>query len=292
MLENSANPGRFQGKTNSDKRRVFYKAVGILKAETGVGNTEIYLDLVLLLNIVVDLLLLLGTNHLCGFPTSILRTILAAVLGGVYAAACLLPGFHFLGNLIWRIVSLGLMGVMAFGCSRYALRASLVFGFLVMALGGVASGLGEGSFWKLILAAGGVAVLCRYLPRTRVGNKLLVPVVLSYGGKEMRVTALHDTGNTLYDPVTGAPVLVIGAEVAQAFTGLTSDQLRDPTSSIVFLPGSRLIPYKAVGGGGMLLAIRFPKVRIGTWQGSYLVAFAPQCLSDEGTYQALTGGVL
>lgn len=254
--------------------------------------TEIYIDLVLLLNIVVDLLLLLGTNHLCGFPTSMLRTISAAVLGGVYAAVCLLPGFRFLGHLIWRLVSLGLMGVIAFGCSRYALRASLVFGFLVMALGGVASGLGEGSIWKLILAAGGVAVLCRYLPRARAGNKLLVPVELSYGGKELRIMALHDTGNTLYDPVTGAPVLVIDAKVAEVFTGLTSVQLRDPTSSINSLPGSRLIPYKAVGGCGMLLAIRFPRVRIGTWQGSYLVAFAPQSLNEEGAYQALTGGVL
>ena len=32
-------------------------------------------------------------------------------------------------------------------------------------------------------------------------------------------------------------------------------------------------------------------VKIGNWQGSTLVAFAPESLSAEGAYQALTGGV-
>ena len=75
----------------------------------------VYLDLVMLLNFLVDYLLLLGTNRLSGSPMTPGRCALAAVLGSVYAGACLLPGFRFLGNFLWRCVSLGLMAVLAFG---------------------------------------------------------------------------------------------------------------------------------------------------------------------------------
>ena len=67
---------------------------------------EIYLDLVILLNFSVDFLLLMGTNRLSGFPLSPGRCAWAAVLGAVYSGACLLPGFSFLGALLWRMVSL------------------------------------------------------------------------------------------------------------------------------------------------------------------------------------------
>jgi stage II sporulation protein GA (sporulation sigma-E factor processing peptidase) len=107
------------------------------------------------------------------------------------------------------------------------------------------------------------------------------------------LTALQDTGNTLRDPITGRQVLVVGADVAQKLTGLTVQQLKKPVENVGLLPGLRLIPYRAVGQeAGLLLALKLPQVKIGTWQGNSLVAFAPEGLSPDGAYQALTGGVL
>ena len=59
---------------------------------------DIYLDLAVILNFIVDFLLLLGTNRLAGFPLDARRCALAAALGGVYGGACLIPGFSFLGD--------------------------------------------------------------------------------------------------------------------------------------------------------------------------------------------------
>lgn len=250
----------------------------------------VYLDLVMLLNFGVDLLLLLGTNRLAGYPAGLGRAALASALGGMYAGACLLPGFSFLGNTLWRLVCLGLMAVIAFGWGRSALRRGVLFVLLSMALGGIALGLGSGGIWSLLAAAGGVCLLCGLGFREKVGRSF-VPVELRYGDKHLRLTALRDTGNTLRDPVTGQPVLVVGADTATALTGLTRQQLASPVASIGAMPGLRLIPYRAVGNpGGMLLALRIPQVRIGTWQGSSLVAFAPEGLGREAEYQALTGG--
>jgi len=90
----------------------------------------VYLDGVILLNFLVDFLLLLGASRLCGQPVKIPRVLAAAGLGGVYAGACLLPDFYFLGNLLWRTVSLGAMAVIAYGLSGSAFRRGLVFAFL------------------------------------------------------------------------------------------------------------------------------------------------------------------
>lgn len=254
---------------------------------------DVYLDLVILMNFAVDVLLLLAANRLCGYPLQIGRVALAGALGGVYAAACLLPGFSFLGNLLWRTVSLGLMGTIAYGFSHSGLRRSLVFCILAMALGGLGVLMRRPGFWSLIGAAGMLTFLCIFGFRDKPGQTHYLPVELHYGDQKVKLTALQDTGNTLRDPVTGSGVLVVAGSVAQKLIGLTENQLRNPVESVSAVPGLRLIPYRAVGQpGGMLLALRLQQVKIGKWQGSGLVAFAPDGLSVDGSYQALTGGCL
>lgn len=251
----------------------------------------VYLDLVVLLNFLVDLLLILGTNRLSGFPAGIKRAALAAVLGGIYSGACLLPSFRFLGNTLWRLVSLGLMGVTAFGWSKSAGKRTGVFVLLSMAMGGVALGLGRSDFPMLILSAALVWGLCRIGFGHRVGGREFVRVLIREGDASAELTALRDSGNSLRDPLTGEQVLVIGPEAAEKLTGLTQMQLGSPMETLLARPfaGLRLIPYSAVGQpGSMLLAKRFRNVQIGDQKGSALVAFAPARIGQGDVYQALT----
>ena len=255
----------------------------------------VYLDLVVLLNFIVDFLLLIGTNRLCGFPAKPGRAAGAAALGGIYAGACMLPGFRFLGNTLWRLVSLGVMAVIAFGWNRSAIRRGVLFVFLSMALGGIALGLGGGGFGVLVASAAGVCLMCLIGFRGRAGGREYVTVKLTYDGKMRSLTALRDTGNTLKDPITGESVLVVGAEIAEDLLGLTGAELLAPIETVGNgrIPGLRLIPYRAVGQpGGMLLAVRMDEVVIGKQKCSGLVAFAPQNLGRGEEYQALAGGVL
>lgn len=252
----------------------------------------VYLDGVILLNFLVDFLLLLAAGRLCGFPVKIGKAVAGGALGGVYAAFCLLPGFAFLGNLLWRTVSLLAMAVVAYGFSLSALRRGLIFVFLCLALGGAVMGIGKGGIFGIVSAAGVLCLLCCIGFRGRLGGTTYLPVELHYGKNCLKLTALQDTGNTLRDPVTGQQVLVIEADAAQKLTGLTLRQLQSPVESVSTIPGLRLIPYHSIGGCGFMLALRLQDVKIGSWQGSTLVAFAPEGLNREGAYQALTGGAL
>ena len=253
----------------------------------------VYLDLVVILNFLVDFLLLVGTNRLAGYPNGIRRCLLSGGLGGLYAGACMIPGFYFLGNGFWRMVCLTAMSGTAFGWNRSAIQRGAVFVLLSMAMGGVAAGLNGRSFWTLVGAGVGIFMLCRM--GFRGGQKEYVPIELSWNERSMSLVALRDTGNNLRDPITGEPVLVAGADVAQKLLGLTAHQLAHPVETLASgqVPGIRLIPYHAVGQpGSLMVAVRFQGAKIGDTYADPLVAFAPEVLAKGEVYQMLTGGAI
>ena len=251
----------------------------------------VYLDLVILLNVLVDTCLILGTNRLSGYPPGWLRSCLAGILGGCYAGMCVLPGFGFLAGIFWRLVFLWLMALCAFGLGKGTLRRGVLLVFLSFCLSGIGI-LGSGTgFWSLLGEAGLLLGLCFLGFGSHVGQKF-IPVEIRLGDRQVRVNALHDTGNNLRDPVSGEGVLVLGAGAAWDLMGLSGQELRDPVQTLLTRGGSglRLIPYAAVGKDkGMLLAARCGHVRIGGRTRSAIVAFAPQELGKE--YQALIGGM-
>ena len=254
----------------------------------------VYLDLVVLLNFLVDGLLLMGANRLTGHEPGWKRCALAAAVGGIYAGVCMLPDFAFFGNLFWRMVSLGAMAVIAFGWNWGALRRGAIFVLLSMALGGMALGVGRGNFGSLVLAAGGVALLCAMGIRSPLGMEKFQSVELHWRGETVKLTALVDTGNTLCDPITGSSVLVVGMDVGNRL-GISREMICDPITAMTTqnIPGARLIPYRAVGKpGGMLLLLRFDRVLLGGKEISPMVAFAPEEIGRTDGYQALAGGVL
>lgn len=249
--------------------------------------------LVGILNFMVSGLLLLGADRLTHNPSHYLRILVASLLGGIYGYGCMQPGLAYLGNALMRLVSLLCMAWIAFGNGAGALHRGVVFLVLQLALTGLAAG-NQGNL-GIMLVAGAVAVLlCMAVLRQRFGGYLL-PVELSYRDQKVSIKALRDTGNMLKDPLTGSPVLVVNADTARALTGLDAAQLRDPVQTLrsAQLPGLRLIPYRTVDRpGGMLLGLRVQQMRIGSWKGSGVVAFAPEGLDPEDRFQALTGGTV
>ena len=261
----------------------------------GGDKVRIYVDLVAVLNFFVDFLLILGTNRLAGFPPGCGRAAWAAAAGGIYGGACLIPEFGFLGNPLWRAVSLVLISLIAFGSNRSALQRGGIFELLSMSLGGIAMGMRQGGILMLPVSVILMWLLCGISFRGRVGEREYIPVTLRWGSREMCVIALKDTGNTLHDPVTGEQVLVAGADVGMKLLGLSEHQIQHPVETLAsgVIPGLRLIPYRAVGQtGSMLLAVRFSQARIGNRTAQPLVAFAPEQIARGEMYQMLTGGAV
>lgn len=252
---------------------------------------RIYLDLVLALNFGVDLLLILGTNRLCGFPVGLGRASAAAALGAVYAAGAMVSRFSFLGSSLWRCIFLGLMGVVAYGMNRSAWKRTGIFVLLSMALGGIALGLNRADIPGLMLSAFAVWGLSRIGFGGSVGGKQYIPVTVSHEDRTASVIALMDTGNSLRDPISGEQVLILGPEMAMRLLDISPEQLRHPLETLVSHPGLRLIPFHSVGQpGGMLLGRRFEQVTIDRRRCGAVIAFSPEPIGRGQVYQALAGG--
>ena len=238
--------------------------------------------MVMLIVFVVNVLMLFAAGQLLGGHRNPIWILVGSLLGALFAGFSMVPGFDFLDQILWRLCSLLLTGVLAFGFSRGALGKILLFALLHLSLGSIADS--SNSWTSMLLGAAGIGFACLVLGK----GQQLVSVELTYRGQTLQLLALRDTGNTLRDPITGKTVLIVGADIAEKLTGLTPDALRDPVKTMGAVPGLRLIPYKCVGNSGFLLALPIPKAKIGNRQGSTLVALSPNLFGSR--YQALTGG--
>ena len=254
--------------------------------------TVVYLDRVWVLNTAVDYLLLLGTARLSGLPLRRCWLLLWAALGGVYAAAVFLPGLTLLGHPLCRLAS-GL--VLALSAFRGRWRQAALFFLLAGGLAGavLALGLAAGSplglaqrvyyadvSWPVLLGTSGAGYVLLHLlfgqgARHRGGELLQITIVID--GRKQTVTALHDTGNTLRDPVSGRAALVLEQGAAEA---LWPGEM----AAVLALP---LTPEEKMAR----LAARSDYIEVeGKRFWRTPVALSEQPVSDGGGYHALWGG--
>ena len=206
-----------------------------------------------------------------------------------------MPGFSFMGESHWRLVSLVLMALIAFGIEPEMPRQGCAFLLLSLALGGVGELLGRGDAVTMMASVGILFGLCFVGSYGEKEMRSFVMVQIRHGDKEVEMTALVDTGNCLKDPITGHRVLVVDPGVARTLLGLECATLRDPAGVISrgTIRGLRLVPYCSVGcPAGLMLAICPDQLRIDGKCSQQLVAFAPYPIGVGKMYQALSGGII
>ena len=280
----------------------------------------VYIDRVFVLNSLVDYLLLLTTSRLAGIPLRRVRLALCALAGGVYASAVFLPSCAVLAQPALMLPFGSVMALTAFWRQPKKLRLTALFFLLSGGLAGVllAMGLMAGSpgmflgriyraeiSWPVLLGATGIfyGLLRLLFARSvrHVGGEIM-EITVNIGRKQRKVLALHDTGNTLCDPVSGEPVLVLEQEVLYdlwppEISGIVR-QTMPPEEKMVRLHSRKLgsafslLPFRSVGvPAGLLLAFRSDRITVGkVVHRRTLLALSEGPISDGGAYQALWGG--
>ena len=275
-------------------------------------QVTVYADEAFLLNGAVDYLLLICAAKLGGGRIARLRLLAAALFGGLYAAATLFAPLGVLQGLPMKLISL-------VGASRQTLRTGLLFLAAGCAFAGAAVLAAQlfgtdvlvlpgGTFYAvsilgLLLLAGLLYMLCyTVFSCTAQHGGEIRSMTLLYGANHAPVRALHDTGCTLRDPMTGERVLVAEADALRALlpdVSITPAALADPAELLLRLKTrdpalpARLLSYKCVGTqAGLLLCLRCEiQVKPGVRK-RCLAAFSPTPVSDGGNYDALIGGTI
>lgn len=263
----------------------------------------IYIDRLFFLNLGLDYLLVLCSARLCGIKLRRPRYALAAMLGALYAVLSVIPSLGFVTLAPVKLIFGALMALIAYGGEEKLLRCCLVF-FAVSALFG-------GAVWAISLQNGGsmgsAAYISVSLPVLVISFALIYAVLslvfrrsvksaeisvseaeLTLMGRSVCLRCLHDSGNALFDPVSGDSVLIAPAgRLEGLFPALDAEALSSDCTELLTEPSLagrlRLIPYSTVGTSGMLAAFRPDSIIIdGKSRDDIIVAISPTPVGGDG----------
>ena len=157
----------------------------------------IYLDSLFGLNLLIDYCLVLVSARVCGVVLRRWRYALAALIGALYAALMVLPGFGWLANGMMKLALGAAMALIAFGGEAHIVRCTVVFFAVSAAFGGAVyaasmlAGVSPGSgalvtvsgrvlalsFAACYAARNALALLELLLPMEKWKREQLIPVL-------------------------------------------------------------------------------------------------------------------
>ncbi len=273
----------------------------------------VYVDEMFLLNLTIDYFIILATAKLCALPLKRIRFGISAAVGALYSVLLLLQPFQFLASPVMKLVLGFLMTIMAFGIEIKIFKAFLAFLAVSAAFGGAVyaasilagNNTGDGLFIKasmrVLLLSFALCYFVLTLVFKRFGKKYareIHSVKVTLCGRTAEFKALRDTGNGLYDPISGLPVMIVGINEAGKLLpeGLKEALKIGVPEFIEALDGEealrskfRLVPYSAVGLKMALLPVFRPE---GLWldgkeDRNTLVGISPTILSSDSEFSAV-----
>jgi len=264
---------------------------------------EIYLDVVILENIVINYLILWVTAKFSKTKTCSLRLLAGAACGALYVALMLLPSVKIYTTVISKVLLSFAMVAISFNIKKiesfikslalfYAttfLFAGAVFAFLFFNGSGsiVKNGvlITGASFLnakasQIIMAIAFTLIVLKVvweLVRSRfLKEEMLVRLLIAFDKKSIGLCALVDTGNSLHDPLTNKPVVIVEfaaikellpEEIRQIFEMDSVNDLNlitDAISCSKWFSRFRLIPFTSLGKeNGMLIGFKADYIEIG-----------------------------
>lgn len=250
----------------------------------------IYADVVLLFNVIMNSIVLWLTAHAVGIGFSWKRLLLAALSGGFYALAGILPAIAMLYSIPGKLIVSVVLIFIAFGRRSIKTTLLLVGTFYIVSfvLGGAAVGwlffiqneapyragnILESS-WQGVAISSVVAIaLIVLLVRRLIHNKIsrrrtFYQTEIEYKSRCEQFKGMLDTGNTLYSLLGRKPVVLLAWQAALPLVGpQVADYLTqnipevwlsnlDACQDTAWLARVEVIPCQSVGGKNMVLGFR------------------------------------
>ena len=223
----------------------------------------VYIDRLFLLQFVQSCILLLLTRAFLHSAAALKRIVFASAAGALlFCMILLLPDAgRRMKILLFACSSLVTLG-MAFRirtlqhfCKAVILYHGAAF-LLAGALNALYGAFGRAPFMDTIQASAcaaaiGVTVLCVLRWEKIKREEIVITVILEEGSVQVTLKALIDSGNSLYDPISGKPVCVVEREAPEGKIPLDIPEK------------FRLIPYHSIGKKhGMMQAVEIEKLKV------------------------------
>ena len=276
---------------------------------------SVYIDVLFAINFIINILLIEASGVITATYSPWYRVLLASLLGAGYAVCVFFPDLGFLYTAVMKVAFSALIVFCAFKIKSpkhfFALfgafyAVSFVFGGCVVALMSLTNlGRRTGAVysngiiyfdlpWQVLFVSTLIAyVLIVAMGRIRkkkiATESVKKDIEIHINGAVVSVPAIIDTGNTLFDPISGDPVIVCEYErIKSVFTEADGER-----SMIERLTArgirARLVPYSSVGAqSGVMTAFRPDMVKIGGREAKKcVIGICETKLTPSGEYGAL-----
>ena len=260
----------------------------------------VYIDIVIIENLIINYFLILITTQIIGIKTKEINMLLASLLGSVYTLFIFLPKLNFLTNIIGKCIVVIIMMIISINRKKVAviLKASITFFMISFMFVGIcfffsliqnnyditkAFVIEKYSSKYLIFAAIIIYIIFNrviFYIKDRISiSSLIYDLEMNIDGEVIKLKGFLDTGNELVEPLTSLPVLI----AEKHYFGNITLEDKELFS----------IPYKVVNGyNNMISGFRVKNIKIYNKSSNLLikdaiVCFCDQRLSGDGDYEAL-----
>lgn len=290
---------------------------------------ELYLDVFILENTVLNILVIFISSKLLGITVKFYRIILGAISGTTFATLVLIIDRTALNSIPLKIIISGALVFIVFYpiCFVDFFKAFAIFCLSAIIVAGtmffIANSMGSSFYifngvfvvqagyspWLIVfgimLSMGFVKILYRIKRTIETSRKQLISICVCIDDKKITFPALLDTGNLLKDPLTGQPVIIaeymalkkILPEEMIVFIDSTKSFDINRINSAFYDTGwfkrLRLIPFSSIGNdNGVLIGFRPDMVQIGESKKiatDVIIGIYQRSLSRNNEFQALLG---
>lgn len=294
----------------------------------GGGRMVLYAEYVFLENFIMNFIILSLTAKFGKAIHKKLQLVVASSVGALYAFIIFFPSLYFLFSIIMKVACSMLIIVIAFTPYRFKdfFRLLGIFYLITLIFGGAGIALfyftnfngiiSNGVFYITSISVKNIIISCGigyilinfcwgYIQRQFIKEKVLMRVKILLMDDIVEVTGLVDTGNSLTDPITSYPVMIVEydaifsilpADIQGLFTASGSPNLVDIIDTLqdsTWVTRLRFIPYEALGTeNGMLVGFKPDAVIIEKDSNiknikNIIIAIYCKKLSKTGDYKAL-----
>ena len=214
----------------------------------------LYIDLILLENIIMNYIIILTTGMVCRTSIKQLRIILSSLLGAIYAIIIYILKFGIYTNQITKVIVSICMVYVAFNPNniKVMIKQLIIFYLTSFCFGGAAyyllynispnlieniNGVFVGTYPIKIALLGGILgffiinISFKIIKNKLTKKDMLYDIDIYYKEEKSSIKVILDTGNLLTDPITNIPVLIVESK---KLTNIIPQNILDNINNIIF----------------------------------------------------------
>ena len=289
----------------------------------------IYIDVVLIENLIMNTIILIATGVVLKEKIQILRILLASLIGAIYSVIAYLSILEIYSSIIMKIILSLIIIYIAFNPQtiKKMWKDILLFYLTSFVFGGAAfaliyivkpqdilmkNGLFLGTYpLKTIILGAIIAFIIIITAFTVVKTKItkkdmFCEIEIKLNGKKIKTIAMIDTGNMLKEPISNTPVIVVEHtllynSIPKEILNHLEELLGGDFSSIPeniqkeYQTKLKFIPFSSLGKqNGMLIGIKAEELIIKREEKqekkqNIIIGIYQKSLTKKGEYRALIG---